>query len=118
MRATPDLSYARAVERYEPSSAEQTDLKGRFLVFLHEQPNDAHLRSSLHRHLTASAIAVDPAREQMLLHFHKKLERWLQFGGHCDGDANFLGVAWRETTEESGLSRRRSVSSPSTSTCT
>jgi len=54
-----------------------------------------------------SAITVDPARERVLLTFHRKLGRWMQFGGHCDGDANLLGVAWRETQEESGIVPRR-----------
>ena len=39
----------------------------------------------------------------MLLHHHAKLERWLQFGGHCDGDGNLVHAAWRECREESGI---------------
>jgi 8-oxo-dGTP pyrophosphatase MutT (NUDIX family) len=38
---------------------------------------------------------------------HRKLERWLQPGGHADGDADIAGVAWREATEETGLGRLR-----------
>ena len=34
---------------------------------------------------------------------HAKLGRWLQLGGHCDGDADALAVACREAEEESGL---------------
>ena len=39
----------------------------------------------------------------MLTH-HKKLNRWLQLGGHSDGDNNTRNVALREATEESGIS--------------
>ena len=35
---------------------------------------------------------------------HAKLGRWLQLGGHADGDADPLAVACREAAEESGLS--------------
>ena len=34
---------------------------------------------------------------------HRKLHKWLQLGGHSDGDANTLRVAQREAEEESGL---------------
>ena len=38
-----------------------------------------------------------------MLHHHAKLDRWLQFGGHCDGDGNLAHAAWRESVEESGI---------------
>ena len=38
-----------------------------------------------------------------LLTYHRKLGRWLQLGGHADGDANLAGVALREAVEESGI---------------
>ncbi len=34
---------------------------------------------------------------------HAKLGRWFQPGGHADGDATLPGVAWREATEETGV---------------
>lgn len=35
--------------------------------------------------------------------FHKKLQKWLQFGGHSDGDDDTLATAIREFHEESGI---------------
>ena len=35
---------------------------------------------------------------------HRKLERWLQLGGHADGETDVLVSALREAEEESGLS--------------
>jgi 8-oxo-dGTP pyrophosphatase MutT (NUDIX family) len=35
--------------------------------------------------------------------FHKKLQFWLQFGGHADGEFDILSVAIREFHEESGI---------------
>ncbi len=65
--------------------------------------DDALHRSCRRGHLTGSALVVDATGEHVLLLFHTKLQRWLQPGGHCDGDANLAAVALREATEESGI---------------
>jgi 8-oxo-dGTP pyrophosphatase MutT (NUDIX family) len=54
-------------------------------------------------HITGSAWLVDRAGTHVLLTHHRKLGRWLQLGGHADGDEHVLRVAMREATEESGL---------------
>ncbi|MYD43166.1 MAG: NUDIX hydrolase [Gammaproteobacteria bacterium] len=54
-------------------------------------------------HLTGSAWVVSPDRSRVLLTHHRKLDKWLQLGGHSDGDSNVLQVAMREAEEESGL---------------
>ena len=46
---------------------------------------------------------IDRAAERVLLTHHKKLGKWLQPGGHADGDADVVRVAQREAEEESGL---------------
>ena len=53
--------------------------------------------------MTGSAWLVDPAREYLLLTHHKKLNMWLQLGGHSDGGSDTQAVALREAEEESGL---------------
>ncbi len=60
-------------------------------------------------HLTGSAWIVDPARQRVLLVHHRKLEKWLQPGGHADGDPDLAAVALREAREETGLTRLRQV---------
>jgi len=54
-------------------------------------------------HVTGSAWIVCPLRRRVLLTHHRKLELWLQLGGHCDGDPDVRAVALREAHEESGL---------------
>ncbi len=61
-------------------------------------------RELLSGHITGSAWIVDKGFEKTLLTHHRKLDRWLQPGGHADGVANVAEVALREAREESGLS--------------
>lgn len=60
-------------------------------------------RSSLAGHLTASAFVIDRERRHLLLIHHRALDRWLQPGGHADGDPDLRAVARREVLEETGL---------------
>jgi 8-oxo-dGTP pyrophosphatase MutT (NUDIX family) len=60
-------------------------------------------------HITGSAWVLDLRREAALLTHHAKLDRWLQLGGHADGDSDVLRVALREAREESGLEEVRPV---------
>jgi 8-oxo-dGTP pyrophosphatase MutT (NUDIX family) len=71
-------------------------------AFVHEHP-DCLERSNLSGHLTASAFVIDRERRHLLLIHHKALGRWLQPGGHADGDPDLLAVARREVFEETGL---------------
>ncbi|NDG28390.1 MAG: NUDIX domain-containing protein, partial [Proteobacteria bacterium] len=43
-----------------------------------------------------------PTASQVLLLKHRKLNKWLQLGGHCDGNPETAQVAMREAQEESG----------------
>ena len=73
----------------------------RDLIRVHENCFD---RDCLPGHITASAWIVSRETRAVLLTHHRKLERWLQLGGHTDGEADVLTAALREAEEESGLS--------------
>jgi len=53
-------------------------------------------------HVTASCFIVD-GEGRLLLHHHKRLNRWLQMGGHVDDGEYPVAAARREAWEESGL---------------
>jgi 8-oxo-dGTP pyrophosphatase MutT (NUDIX family) len=61
-------------------------------------------RENEHGHLTASAWVVDDAQSKVLLTHHKKLDIWLQLGGHIEEeDTDIYAACRRELIEESGL---------------
>jgi 8-oxo-dGTP pyrophosphatase MutT (NUDIX family) len=53
-------------------------------------------------HVTASCYVID-GDARLLLHRHRRLGRWLQMGGHLEGDELPARAALREAEEESGL---------------
>jgi 8-oxo-dGTP pyrophosphatase MutT (NUDIX family) len=54
-------------------------------------------------HITGSAWVVSADFTRYLLTHHRKLDRWLQLGGHADGQTDPSRVALREAEEESGM---------------
>ena len=79
------------------------DAGHRFECFVRRQPRCFERDCWDDGHVTASAALLDPHREAMLMTLHAKLGRWLQLGGHADGETDVLAVACREAAEESGL---------------
>jgi 8-oxo-dGTP pyrophosphatase MutT (NUDIX family) len=73
-----------------------------FRSFAAEYP-DCCERTLAIGHFTGSAWLVSSDGERVLLTHHRKLDRWLQLGGHADGDGDLANVALREAEEESGL---------------
>jgi 8-oxo-dGTP pyrophosphatase MutT (NUDIX family) len=63
----------------------------------------AYRRDRLAGHFTGSAWVVSGDGLRTLLMHHRKLDRWLQPGGHADGDTDLARVALREAEEETGL---------------
>jgi 8-oxo-dGTP pyrophosphatase MutT (NUDIX family) len=74
------------------------------MVQLIDSGVDCFERGCFPAHFTGSALVVSADGARALLHHHRKLDRWLQFGGHCDGEEDVLRVAQREALEESGIS--------------
>ena len=63
----------------------------------------AYRRERLAGHFTASSWLVSGDGRRTLLTHHRKLGRWLQLGGHADGDEDLARVALKEAEEESEL---------------
>ncbi|MFK0020778.1 NUDIX hydrolase [Streptomyces sp. NPDC090798] len=87
------------LKRYE----DQEELRQVYLDHLSEHP-DGLWKACTAGHVTASALVIDPDGGRVLLTLHRKLQMWLQMGGHCEpGDPTLAGAALREATEESGI---------------
>lgn len=74
----------------------------RFAEFLQSSPS-VFERQHLAGHFTGSAWLVSADGKRALLMHHRKLGRWLQPGGHADGEHDLSAVALREAEEETGV---------------
>ena len=97
----PYPSLCEAFARYSSRFPGESDV-ARFDDWLRSEPRPFH-RETQAGHFTGSAWLVSADGERVLLMHHRKLQRWLQLGGHADGDAALPNVALREAQEESGL---------------
>src|SRR5688500_17181248 len=99
MHRRPLLDLLDRYDTRHPSDAAMT-ARIRELVLAHAVALDRPCRPG---HITASPWITTPARDRFLLVHHRKLNRWLQPGGHADGQTDAADVAMREATEETGL---------------
>ena len=81
---------------------EEADVAGAFIALV-DDVDDPFVRERLTGHFTASAWLVSVDGTRTLLTHHRKLDRWLQPGGHADGDRDLAASALREACEETGL---------------
>lgn len=92
------------LHRYTEANPGERELAERFLDFVRTH-DDCLLRSCAPGHITASSWILSPDRARCLLTHHRKLGKWLQLGGHLDGEAHVERAALREAQEESGMDR-------------
>lgn len=104
MEIVPEAPAAALLTRYGARRLEVTEaaMVSDGLSFIASHP-DCLNRSCMSGHLTASAWLVSPSRDRALLVHHRKLNRWLQPGGHADGQTDLAAAARREAEEETGL---------------
>lgn len=95
-------SLADALRIHALQQPEQSGVVDDYLK-LFEEGVHAFLRDRLNGHFTGSAWLVSSDGKRVLLTHHRKLDRWLQLGGHADGDTDLRAVALKEAEEESGL---------------
>lgn len=93
---------------YNTPHAEEDSFINRFLELLNNK--SCYERTHLPGHITGSSWIVDPGKSKALLVHHAKLNKWMQPGGHADGDENILRVALKEAEEETGLQRLKIIS--------
>jgi hypothetical protein len=90
------------LERYNPTGEEEVASRAKTLEFI-DSHADCFERSLSIGHFTGSCWLVNRDGTKFLLTLHKKIGRWLQLGGHADGDPDLARVSLKEAREESGL---------------
>jgi len=90
------------LESYASFNDLEAKHRNHILKFLHENDNNFE-RSNLYGHITGSSWLLNKDKTKTLLNHHRKLNMWMNFGGHADGATDILSVAIKEAQEESGL---------------
>ncbi len=106
MKRQPLLSLLRSYGIRYPD--EKTNVL-KMIAFL-ESSENCFERDNPEGHFTGSAWVVNPSRGAVLLTHHRKLNKWLQLGGHADGNSDLQVVAREEAMEESGIQSLKLVS--------
>ncbi len=92
----------RLLDRYQGRHPDELATIDRVRTLL-ENHERCFFRDCFPGHITSSAWIVARESGAVLLTHHRKLERWLQLGGHADGESDVLASALREAEEESGM---------------
>lgn len=94
--------------KYNPSYPEEIIAKERMISFINKNHNcfDRELEQG---HITGSGWLLNKNGDKALLMHHMKLDKWLQPGGHADGNSDILAVAIKEAQEESGINAIEAV---------
>lgn len=95
-------SLTKLLHQYHPTDPWELACKSRMLAFIKQYPNCLD-RSLEIGHFTGSAWLLNYNKTHALLMHHTKLDKWLQVGGHCDGNPDILSVTIKEAQEESGI---------------
>ena len=99
----------QALDAYVHRHADESATVDRFRTFVSTYSDCFERTLESPGHVTGSAWIIAPEGDAVLLTHHRKLDLWIQLGGHADGDPDAHGVALREGLEESGLAELRSL---------
>jgi 8-oxo-dGTP pyrophosphatase MutT (NUDIX family) len=92
-----------ALLRHVPEDAAEADDLKEILALVEREPACFSRFTFVPGHVTGSAFIVCRSTVKVLLHHHRRLNAWLQLGGHDDGESDPRATAMREAAEESGL---------------
>lgn len=97
------MIFQKALKCYQPKNNQEVNYKMKMHDLLQNKGELAFTRESLDAHFTASAWLIDKESKKVLLLHHSKLNKWLQPGGHADGEVDLEKVARKEAFEETNL---------------
>ena len=89
--------------RHVPADSAETEDLAEILTLVENEPACFSRSLFAPGHVTGAAFIVCRATGKVLLHHHRRLNAWLQLGGHDSGESDPRATALREGREESGL---------------
>ncbi|SFU44656.1 NUDIX domain-containing protein [Clostridium sp. DSM 8431] len=96
------MNYKEKIINYISYNIQEEKDKEVILKFM-DNFDDLLYRENILAHFTSSSYIVNKSRDKVLMIFHKIYNSWSFVGGHADGDSDFLHVALKEATEETGI---------------
>lgn len=92
-----------ALLRHRPADDREAGDRAAILALVETEPACFARSTFSPGHVTGSGFVVHAASRRVLLHHHRRLDAWLQMGGHDEGESDPRATALRESAEESGL---------------
>ena len=93
------------LEQYQPFHASDRTAQLRTLEFVQSCPTCFDRNHYDPGHITGSSWILNQRKDAVLLTHHRKLNIWVQPGGHTDGESNVIEASLREAYEETGLAK-------------
>jgi len=100
------MNIRKLIENYQPSNAQEEKDRQTILKWI-DTFDDVLTRDNEFAHFASSAFIVNKTRDKALMIHHNIFDSWAWTGGHVDGETDFLAVALREATEETGIKNVR-----------
>jgi len=99
----PRAALHAALSAHAPADAAEERDRAAMLALVEGEPACFARTTYAPGHFTGSLFILSADDGRVLLHHHRRLGRWLQMGGHDEGEHDPAATALREGREESGL---------------
>ena len=109
MVCTDRIKILSLLDEYLQRNINEAFLIKKFQYLILKEKN-CFSRSNRQRHITVSVWLLDINKKNVALCYHRKLQKWIQLGGHTDNEKNLHKVALKEASEESGIKNIRFLS--------
>lgn len=99
----PRAALRAALSAHAPADGDEERDRAAMLALVEGEPACFARTTYAPGHFTGSLFVFSADDARVLLHHHRRLGRWLQMGGHDEGESDPAATALREGREESGL---------------
>lgn len=97
------MDYVEKIRQVTPSNEQENTDKAVILSYIQQYGHNVLLRDNPIAHITSSGFLMNKQLDKVLMIHHNIRNTWAWTGGHADGDIDFLHVAMKEASEETGV---------------